>query len=195
MSGCACKIAVTGAHSTGKSTFLMRLQRLLEDKGVRVGYVHEGAQAAQALGFKILEGHTFESTAWIMARTMELEAVVSRKSEIVLVDRPVPDALGYLVAALRHTGRDLETGKEERLERICASWVGEYDLLFMTELDLSIPLGAGRDIDGTFRVATSEAIEELLARIAPKRIVLRQDQLRDSLNHAVDVAMSKLRRV
>ena len=188
----ACKIAVAGTHSTGKSTFIALLQRQLEEQGIHVNSIHVRVTEALALGFPILENHTFESTAWIMARTMELEAIASISSEVILVDRPVPDALGYLVAALGYTGRTLEARRLNVLETICAGWVEEYDLLFATELDRSVPVGTGRSTNEAFRIAAGEAISQILRRIAPKHIVLRQVSVGEALEHAVKVATSRM---
>lgn len=159
------KIAVAGTHSTGKTTFLSTLKDELEALGDRVAYVHDSAVNARELGFPILGDHTFESTAWLMGRAIELEVAASLTADVILVDRPVPDALGYLIAALRHTGRSLEVGRIERLEAMCLAWAGDYDLLFLTRLDSSVPLGPGRDPDLNFRVAAATAVTEVVNRM------------------------------
>ena len=188
----ACKIAVAGTHSTGKSTFIALLRRQLEKRGIHVNCIHVCATEASAFGFPILENHTFESTAWIIARTIELEAIASISSEVILVDRPVPDALGYLVAALGYTRRNLEDRRLNVLETICASWVKEYDLLFATELDRSVPIGAGRSTNEAFRIAAGEAISQILGRIAPKHLVLRTDGVGEALDYAEKVATLRI---
>ena len=70
MTGPYCKVAVAGAHSTGKSTFSRRLQSELLERGVDVACAHTSANRAKALGFPILAEHTFHSTVWIMAETI-----------------------------------------------------------------------------------------------------------------------------
>ncbi|KAJ8137805.1 hypothetical protein OY671_008982, partial [Metschnikowia pulcherrima] len=87
---------------------------------------------AQDKGFPILAKHTFESTAWSMARAIESEAEATLSADVILVDRPVADALGYLQAALRHTSRSIAPARLEASERICAAWAPEYDLAFST---------------------------------------------------------------
>ena len=116
------------------------------------------------------------------------------RSKVVLVDRPVPDALGYLLAALSHTGRVLEEEKLKRLDSICASWIEEYDLVIVTELDPSVILGAGRDTDHGFRVADGEAIMEVVSRMTHKYFVLHRGQEEGALAMAVECVVSQVSR-
>lgn len=183
-----CKIAIAGTHSTGKTTLMGRLETALVARGFTPTYVHDSAANARDLGFPILRDHTFESTAWIIAEAIRLESVASLTADVILVDRPVPDALGYLVAALEVTERTLEVGKLERLEAICAAWVDEYDLILMTELDPSIPIGAGRDDDELFRAAAGRAIATIVDRLAPRQIVIRVQAEDAALQIAINTA-------
>ena len=194
MTGAYCKVAVAGAHSTGKSSFVARLQRGLLERGVDAACAHTSANRAKALGFPILAEHTFQSTAWMIAETMQQEMLAALRSKVVLVDRPVPDAVGYLQAALSHTGRVLEKEKLQRLDSICASWIEEYDLVIVTELDPSVPLGADRDTDHGFRVAAGEAIKGVVSRMTHKHFVLHRGQEEGVLARAVECVMSQVSR-
>lgn len=180
-----CKIAVAGTHSTGKTTFLRRLEDELARRGFSPRYVHDSAVNARDLGFPILRDHTFESTAWIMAEAIRLETVASLSADVILVDRPLPDALGYLVAALEVTGRSLTPGRLERLEAICTGWMGEYDLTFVTQLDRDIPIGPGCDDDHEFRIAAGLAVSSILSRVAPHAKVLGAQDADDALALAI----------
>jgi predicted ATPase len=182
------KIAVAGSHSTGKSTFVERLQAAMEPLRLRIGVVHDSAARARDIGFPILSQHTFESTAWLIAEAIRMEAESSLVSDVILVDRPVPDALGYLLAALRHTNRTLEPGRYERLETQCRAWIGEYDLIFVTELDSAVPIGPDRDNDEAFRIGAEKAIHEILDEMAPNRLPLRYGQT----DEAIRICLSKL---
>ena len=185
MSGRTFKIAVAGSHSTGKTTFLRRVQEALEAQGVRVEYVHDSAADARDLGFPILTGHTFESTAWLMARAIELETVASLHADVILIDRPVHDALGYLLAALRHSGRTIDKARLERLERICEAWAGEYDLVFQTQIDASVPLGPGRDPDLKFRAAAAAAVAKVIGRFIPSHHMIDPGHVDEALQSAL----------
>ena len=181
-----CKIAVAGTHSTGKSTFIANLHRELRDREVSAECVHPSARRAMELGFPILSGQTFESTAWMMAQTIQLEMDAALRSNIVLVDRPVPDALGYLLGALRHTGRVIEEERLNRLDAICASWIQEYHLVIVTELDPSMPLAADRDTDYEFRIAAGKAIREVVSRMTSQHLVLRRGEEESALAAAIE---------
>lgn len=161
-------------------------------QGVSIEIVHNSAVKARELGFPILYGQTFECTAWMMAVTIQLEMEARLRSRVLLVDRGVPDAFGYLLAALHHSHRILERERLERLERICANWIADYDLVVVTELDSSIPLGHGRDTDVKFRVAVNNAIQDIISRMAPSRLVLRRGQEDEVLMDAAARVMSKV---
>lgn len=182
------KIAVAGTHSTGKTTFVTQLKARFVATGLEVACVHDSAEDARDIGFPILKDHTFDSTAWLIAQAIRLETVAALSADVILVDRPVPDALGYLVAALRITGRAIELDKLARLDAICVAWIGEYDLIFVTELDATIPIGPGRDDDQAFRVEVGEAISELLDRLAPDHHKLRPENGEMSLDLAMRIA-------
>ena len=179
------KFGVAGTHSTGKSTFVAALNARLQAEGLSVIDVHDSAVHAQAEGFPILAGHTFESTAWLIAEAIRLETKASLSAAAIIVDRPVPDALGYLLAALRHQRRDLEPGRYKRLERLCRAWVGEYDLLFVTTLDQSIPIGPDRSDDEQFRICASQAIAEILGDMRPDAIPLPYGGREDAIERCV----------
>ena len=182
------KIAVAGTHSTGKTTFMGDLERRMTDAGLNVAYVHDSAAEARAAGFPILRNHTFESTAWLIAQAIQLETVAALKADVVLVDRPVPDAFGYLIAALRTTNRSIDQVRLRRLEAICEAWVKEYDLIFVTRLDKNIPIGPDRDDDHAFRAAADEAVAELMMKLAPEHHVLTPANLKQSIGLAMRIA-------
>lgn len=182
------KIAVAGTHSTGKTTFLKGLEERLISAGHAVSYVHGSAAEAQDLGFPILKNHTFESTAWLIGQAIRLETAATLTAEVVLIDRPVPDAFGYLIAALRMTHRSIDQARLGRLEAICRAWSQEYDLVFATRLDESIPIGPDRDHDAAFRAVADKAIGEILARLAPDHHVLTPQSVRPSTELSMRVA-------
>ena len=89
------KIGIGGSHSTGKTTFLTMLRDRLEDMDLSVFQIPSLATAAQDLGFPILTEHTYHSTLWIMAKGLCQEAHATLSKDILLIDRPIFDALGY----------------------------------------------------------------------------------------------------
>lgn len=166
------KIAITGTHSTGKSTFLDQVEAYLRQKDLIVERFQSIAVDARALGFPILSGHTVDSTLWIMAECMRREAVATLKADVILVDRPVSDALGYLEAALEVSGRSAQPSRMEAVRGIARAYMSEYDLIIETILDSSVPLGPGRDLDGPLRVAAARHIGEFAREYGDRRLTL-----------------------
>jgi len=179
------RIAVAGTHSTGKTTFLTQMKDLFKQRGLAVAYVHDSAINARDKGFPILADHTFESTAWLMARAIELETEATISADVILVDRPVADALGYLHAALLHTSRSITAARIRALEGICEAWCPEYDLVFLTVLDPSVELGEGRDGDVLFRARAAKEVTRVVDRFMADRHLLRHGETDAALAFAI----------
>lgn len=158
-------IAVTGAHSTGKSTFLARLAGLLREDGLEVATVADLGEQAQRIGLPILYSHTYASTLWIMTRGISNEIATWPHVDVLLVDRPVPDALGYYLAALDHRREQPEPALLARLRAIAALHADAYDLIFRTLLDETRPLGTdrARDRNGPYRRLVDHHIAAVMA--------------------------------
>ncbi|MEJ0050143.1 MAG: AAA family ATPase [Methylovirgula sp.] len=186
------KIGITGTHSTGKSTFVNGIEKALKNDGFDVGRVDDLATRASDLGFPILRDHTFESTLWIMAECMRQEAELALSSDVIIVDRAVPDAFGYLLAALQISGRKLDRKRLEILQAIAGAHVRDYDFLVMTELNQSIPLGEGRDPDSAFREAAASQILKIVDEIAPGTQRMNLENQIDIINQAISAARKAL---
>jgi hypothetical protein len=91
-----------GTHSTGKSTFLARLAHVLRREGIEVATVADLAEQAHRTGLPILHAHNYTSTLWIITRGISEELAAWPHADVLLVDRPVPNALGYSFAALAY---------------------------------------------------------------------------------------------
>jgi len=158
MSTVTIKLGVAGTHSTGKSTFLEGLEKGLTPLGLKVTTVKSLATAARDAGFPILQDQTIETALWIMSEGIRLETEASLSSDVVLVDRAIFDAIGYLKAALAISNREFDTARLHMLENIAHSYAREYDFLVLTELDETIPLGDRRNPNVNFRVLAGEKI-------------------------------------
>jgi predicted ATPase len=186
------KVAVTGAHSTGKTTFIDELRPRLEFLGLKVGRIGDILRTARSLGFPILRAHTFESTLWIMAECMRQEAEGSLANDVILVDRPVLDALGYLRAALQVSGREIDSRRLDELNTIVKAHTPDYDITIATCLDESIALGTGRDSDSSFRNAAADQIDALVRDLAPTALKMTSSNRHDILSQTVAFVSSKL---
>jgi AAA domain len=142
------KIAVSGAHSTGKTTFLLKVSKALESSGLQHWIV--GDLAAKC-PLPILRQHTVQSALWIAAQGIADE-IAAHRSPIVLVDRPVLDAWAYLTAAISDIDK-LSSAELNTLISIIRSWLPTYSLVYQTQINEAIPIddNKGRDLDSNYR--------------------------------------------
>tara|TARA_B100000767_G_C19679061_1_gene498725 strand:+ start:551 stop:1117 length:567 start_codon:yes stop_codon:yes gene_type:complete len=156
------RIAIAGAHSTGKSSFLDEVEHPLKGAGLKVGRVADLARQARARGFPILRDHTIDSTLWIITEGLRQEAEAALAADVLLIDRPPIDALGYYDAAISSTGRLADEDGRSALLTLARWHLRQCDIVYLTELNPDIPLGPGRDTDSTFRQEAARAISELM---------------------------------
>lgn len=157
-------VGVLGTHSTGKSTFLARLAHELRRHDFEVATVADLGEQAQRIGLPILSSHTFTSTLWIITRGISDELEAWLHADVVLVDRAVPDALGYYRAALAYRQEAPDAAAVAHLETLVEAHSRYYDLMLRTTLDPSIPLGDNktRNSDIDFRVLADHYISRVL---------------------------------
>lgn len=158
-------VGIAGTHSTGKTSFVQHVLKQAEKCSVSVEVVSDTATKCRDAGFPILRDHTFESTLWIMTSVIKAELEAGLKASLVLVDRPVPDALGYLEAALSATSRTITEQQRAYLYGLAEHHAKRYSLLLKTQLDESISLGPDRDSDLDFRRDADRRIDSALSRL------------------------------
>lgn len=166
-------VAITGTHSTGKTTFMTRLADELRRNRIEVAMVGDLGPTAHQLGFPILHNHTWASTLWIITRTISNELGAWQRADVVLIDRGVPDALGYYDAALEYRGHQPDSNYNH-LEQAVAAHRHHYDLVLRTILSPRIPLGLDkpRDTDQTYRTLADAHIAKVLHRLDIEHEVL-----------------------
>jgi predicted ATPase len=185
-------IAVAGTHSTGKSTFLARLAHRLRREGIEVATVADLAEQAQRTGLPILHNHNYTSTLWIMARGISEELASWPHADALLVDRPVPDALGYYLAALDYRAETPDPTLLGHLRTIAGQHSAHYDLMLRTTLDPTMPLGAGRDRDSRYRQLADHHVEAVLHELGIGHVTLHSDQHDAALERAAEFALARL---
>ncbi|MGX7829773.1 AAA family ATPase [Actinokineospora sp. 24-640] len=187
-------IAVLGTHSTGKSTFLARLAHALRRHHIAVGTVADLGEQAQRIGMPILYNHTWASTLWFLTRGIAAEMEAWLHADVVLIDRPVPDALGYYRAALEYRGEKPDPLQLTKLETLVQSHSDRYNLLFRTTLDSTIPLGDNktRDNDSEFRVLADKNIGHVLHELNLAHDLLPADGHDAALNKAITFVTARL---
>lgn len=187
-------IAVTGTHSTGKSTFVNDLTDIAEKLGLRVGKVKDNASECAKAGFPILKDHTFNSSLWIMATVIREEQRAGLNADLVIVDRPVSDAIGYLEAALAVTGREASSEDRSYLYALAKLHSPRYNLLFKTTLNESIPLGDGRDPDLAFRKEVDSRIGATLSQLGVNPLNPLQDDDKAQALELINVIAEKVKK-
>jgi hypothetical protein len=189
-------IGVLGTHSTGKSTFLARLAHDLRRRHIQVATVADLGEQAQRIGLPILHNHTWASTLWFATRGISYELEAWLHGDVVLVDRPVPDALGYYLAALEYRGERPDPSTLAYLESLVRGHSVHYNLLFRTTLDPSIPLGANkeRDEDSEFRSLADHFVGRVLDELDLAHELLPADEHDQALFQAIDFVTAWLAR-
>jgi len=187
------KIGIAGTHSTGKSTFAELLDGELTALGFKVGRIGELAKKARDQGFPILTEHTIDSTMWIMAECMRQEAEATLLYDVVIIDRPVLDAVGYLDAALEVSNRSVNARRLATLRAIATAHTREYDLLVVTSLEKSIPLGPHRDQNAQFREAAGLHIAGLSENLENPTLHLTSSNGAVLRTSATNLVLNRLR--
>lgn len=189
----AIKLAVSGAHSTGKSTFLGKVKRILVGQGIEVAGV---SNLAVECPLPILRDHTPESTLWIVASGIAQEIAASKDAEVVLVDRPVLDAWAYLKTATRWSQFDLRSPQIRTLKGAIAPWLEQYDYWYQTQLEESAPIGTGkdRDVDPEYRRHVAAQMIEAVHEFGCDPRELTFATLDEEAARIADEIVAKLRR-
>ncbi|MFB7878534.1 hypothetical protein ACFC06_25085 [Nocardia sp. NPDC056064] len=125
----------------------------------------------------ILDRHTWSSTLWFIARGMSLEAQAWADADVVLIDRPVSDALGYYEAALESRGEQPDPANMRQLEQMVADHSRHYDLVLRTVLDPTIPLDRSkpRGTDLAFRALADRHVAKVHDRLGIAHDILPAD--------------------
>lgn len=186
-------IAVTGAHSTGKSTFLARLAHELRQHDVEVATVADLGEQAQQIGLPILHSHTYASTLWIMTRGISNEIATWPHADVLLIDRPVPDALGYYLAALDYRAEPPDPTLLGNLCTLAEQHSAHYDLIFRSELDHRVPLGVNkaRDDNARYRRLADHHIAAVLTDLRISHELLTFDGHDAAITQATNLVLTQ----
>jgi hypothetical protein len=184
------KIAVAGTHSTGKTIFLTRLRHLLETAGYHVASVGDLAGAARDHGFPILREQTVTSTLWIMTMGIAAELSAGRRADVVLVDRPITDALAYHAAAHAWRGEPVDPAAAAFLTDLARHHAASYQLIYRAVLDptMGIKDDGHRDLDPDYRLLVDRAITTVHTRLDIATVPLRSVDHTTAVRHALQLA-------
>lgn len=186
------RIGVTGAHSTGKTLLLRRIEMELRAQGVTVARTGGLGRRAADIGLPKMDRHTAQSTEWIMAQGIADEIAAAQGAAVVLADRAVTDALAYYRAALECRGETADPSQDERLRLLASTQHAKYDLLLATVLDDSAPVEVRQHAyDPRYRALVDRHVHALLAEenIYHLRVSRDEDGESRAVQHAVRVAL------
>lgn len=143
------KIGISGAHSTGKSTFINRLKSELQKNNISFKVVGD---LATICPLPILRQHTVESTLWIASKGISEELEAEHKYDVVIADRSILDCWAYFNAACKDRYEQTEP-KLKTLKEMITHWLPTYDSIYLTVIDNNIPIenNKGRDLDPEYR--------------------------------------------
>ncbi|MEC3995359.1 AAA family ATPase [Actinacidiphila sp. DG2A-62] len=190
------RIGVTGAHSTGKTVLLRRIERELRAEGVRVARTGRLGRRAADIGLPKMHEHTALSTEWIMTQGIADEiAAAAQGADVVMADRAVIDALAYWHAAVEFRGESLDPAQDERLRLLAGTQHAQYHLLLATVLDPDVPVENRRHTyDPRYRELVDHHVHALLAqeRIDHRRVVHDPHDEGEAVVAAVRVALGRV---
>ncbi len=153
------KIAIIGAHSTGKTTLLHRLNtRLIEDGRTTILL----PEYARLCPFPIDEQTTLDAQKWIQTQQITEESAIDHTDKILLCDRTTIDNFAYFLRAARLLGKEQEIGAWEEK---AAVHMTSYDIVFKTtKMHISAEDDGKRSTNEDFRNEIDILIHELLRK-------------------------------
>lgn len=143
------KIGISGSHSTGKTTFVKRIEKALSDKEIKFKTVSD---LATICPLPILRKHTVESTLWIASKGITDEVETEHEFDVVIADRPILDCWAYFNAVCKNRYID-SNPKLQTLKSMISNWLPTYDIIYQTVVNEKIPIedNKGRDLDIEYR--------------------------------------------
>jgi nicotinamide riboside kinase len=153
------KVAIIGAHSTGKTTLLHHLSRHLTELGHTTSILPEYARLCP---FPINVEATIDTQLWIQEQQINQESAIDHSDNFLLCDRATIDNFAYLLRIARQKNLSEHIlAWEERAARHMST----YDVIFKTT---KLPIDAVRDgkrsTDEGFRNDIDILIHELLRK-------------------------------
>ncbi|MFA7314949.1 MAG: ATP-binding protein [Candidatus Magasanikbacteria bacterium] len=149
------KIAIIGAHSTGKTTLVNKLKEKLDSLGKKVIIIQE---LVRYCPFPINEETTIDAQKWIMNNQIAKEQEVNHSDKILITDRATIDNFAYL-----HRVADEETSRN--YEQIAFDHSITYDLIFKTQkLNIAATEDGLRTTDEEFRSLIDSSINHFLKK-------------------------------
>ncbi|WP_308296111.1 AAA family ATPase [Streptomyces sp. ISL-96] len=192
------RIGVMGAHSTGKTMLLKRIEMELRGHGIPVARTGQIGRRAALVPLPKMEQHTAASTEWVMAQGIADEIAAAARPEpepirVVLADRAAWDALAYLHAAQEWRQEAPHRLERERLRLLASTQAPKYDLLLATVLDPALPVEHKHDYDARYRTLVDRHTHTLLTEdeIPHQRVTSDPDSQARAVERALQLCLQE----
>ncbi|MEE1801796.1 AAA family ATPase [Streptomyces sp. JV176] len=161
------RIGVMGAHSTGKTLLMRRIEMELRCQGIPVARTGKLGRRAALVPLPKMQHHTVASTTWVIATGIADEIAATARLEdgpvqVVLADRACWDALAYFRAAQEWRRQPAPQADREAPHRLASAHGHTYHLLLATVLDPSLPVEHKHDHDARYRTLVDLHTHDLL---------------------------------
>ncbi|MFE2939862.1 hypothetical protein ACFXKG_12500 [Streptomyces sp. NPDC059255] len=157
------RIGVMGAHSTGKTLLMRRIEMELRGQGIPVARTGKLGRRAALVPLPKMQHHTLASTMWVMATGIAAAARLEEGPlQVVLADRACWDALAYFRAAQEWRRQPAARADREALHRLASAHGHTYDLLLDTVLTPTLPVERKHDYDARYRTLVDRHTHDLL---------------------------------
>lgn len=159
------KIALTGAHGTGKTTLTAALKKELE-ASMRTAICREVPRVIidtveQEEFFRRGKNTPLRQSIIFLFQVIE-DFFQSRESDITISDRTMVDHLAYTLCLFPEFEREEEFIP---LQSAIARWMGTYDLIFKIPIEFPVQDDGVREGDHEFQKQIDEKIDELYERL------------------------------
>lgn len=140
------KILVTGAYSSGKTSFCGRLQKAFRSVGFDAACPQE---AARSLKLPLNASQDAEVTALLIGYQISAEMALLPRHDILICDRGLPDIFSHDLEVAR-TDHGL---RNAHIRDLATSWCTSYSYVIQSNVDHSvrIPADGIRVTDGCYR--------------------------------------------
>ncbi|MEV7866096.1 AAA family ATPase [Streptomyces sp. NPDC088124] len=160
------RIGVMGAHSTGKTLLMRRMEMELRGQGIPVARTGKLGRRAALVPLPKMQHHTVASTMWIIATGIADEIAAAARLEeglvqVVLADRACWDALAYFRATQEWHRRLAAQADRGAPHRLASAHGHTYDLLLATVLAPTLPVERRHDHDARYRALVDRHTHDL----------------------------------
>lgn len=179
------RIALTGTHSTGKTTLINRLALREEFKGYHVSYSNTRALKEKGLPINCNKEEDFDTTQELVL-TFHLKDLLKPK---LLADRCLVDGLAY--TQYLHSRGQVSVGTMELFGQLSAGFLHHYDFIFYSPIRGRAEDDGVRDLDESFRLGVDLTIKENLISNIQNCYILPSEDIEENIQFIIDTITQK----